>query len=119
LVAASGSISTVKSSTGKRWVVAVPGSVTAVLGQLLFGPVFVAVVVLESETLIGAGEDPGPGVVVSHVEGDPDLVVEALPDVHHQGTGEVLGIDAPDLCHLPLEGLPAIGLEVRPELVLG
>jgi thiamine monophosphate kinase len=44
----------------------------------------VAVVVLQAQAVLRARDDPGAGVVVTDMEGDLDLALAALADVHDE-----------------------------------
>ena len=95
------------------------GGVTAVLGDLVGGAVFVAVVVFEAEAGGGARDHPGARAVVANVEGDLDFVFAAGTHVHNEtfaGEGGVGGAGA--FGNFAGEGLAAEGAKFGPECFL-
>ncbi len=66
--------------------------VAAVLGDLVLRTIVVPVIVLGAQPGLGAGKHAGAGAVLANMEGDADLVLPALPHVHHQLTARKGGI---------------------------
>ena len=95
------------------------GGVTAVLGDLVGGAVFVPVGVFEAEAGGGARDHPGARAVVANVEGDFDFVFTLgarLQDETFAGEGVVGGAGA--FGNFAGEGLAAEGAEFGPECFL-
>ena len=79
-----------------------------------------AMVMLETQTFGGAGDDPGAGAVFADMEGDLDHVVAAFANVHDHALAAEGGVGGgAALDHPAGEGLAAQGAEFVPETVLG
>jgi hypothetical protein len=63
---------------------AVVGGLSAVHRHSILAAIFMTVIVLEPDTVVGSREYPGPAAVIADMEGNADLIVAALPHVHHQ-----------------------------------
>ena len=96
------------------------GGVTAVLGDLVGGAVFVAVVVFEAETGGGARDHPSARAVFADVEGDLDFVFAAGAHVQDEGLAGEGGVGgAGAFGDFAGEGLAAEGAEFGPKFFLG
>ncbi len=79
----------------------------------------VAVIVLQRQTaLFIPANDPGAGVVLADMEGNPDLVGRAVPNMHDQARAGEIGVGSVRGHDPARESLPAQGVETGHEGVL-
>ena len=93
--------------------------IAAVVGDLVGGPVLVAMVVFEAEAGRGTGDDPRARAVFADVERDLDLVFAAGAHLHDEGLAGEGGVGGAGACDdFSSVGLAAECAEFAPECFL-